>query len=67
MKFNIGDTITRKADCQGFEDVTILRTDDKYYYCSIINGTVSLPISTVESCYELSKNIPRKSLLWRYR
>ena len=50
-KFKVGQTIGAIDSFCGFEKATIYRIDDKYYYCKIMNGTVTIPIASVESNY----------------
>ena len=52
-KYKVGDSLTHMLDFPGFDRITIYRIDDKNYYCKIINGKVDIPISTVDSSYEL--------------
>ena len=54
-KFKVGDTITHLQYVPGFDNITIFRIDKKFYHCEITNGTVTIPIHTVETNYELSK------------
>ena len=51
-KFNIGDILVPKMDIPGFNELTIHHIDDKFYYCKIINGSVSIPIKTIENNYQ---------------
>ena len=54
-KFKPGQTIEAIDSFHGFEKATVLKTDDKYYYCKIMNGTCTIPITSVESNYRLVK------------
>ena len=52
-KYNIGDVLVPKVDISGFDEITIHHIDDTYYYCKIINGSVSIPIKTLENNYQI--------------
>ena len=52
-KYNIGDILVPKVDISGFDEITIHHIDDTYYYCKIINGSVSIPIKTLENNYQI--------------
>lgn len=52
-KFKVGDVITPKSYYQGFENITVLKSDDKTYTCKIVCGTVTIPTKTIEENYLL--------------
>lgn len=54
-KFKAGDIISPREYYPGFHKITVIRQDKDSYLCKIINGTVTIPIKTVEENYELFK------------
>ena len=54
-KFKVGQTICAIDSFHGFEKATVMRIDDKYYHCKIMNGTATIPIASVESNYKIYK------------
>lgn len=54
--FKIGDVITKKEYCTGFENVPIIKIDDKFYHCRISNGVVILTHRVVEENYTKIEN-----------
>ena len=54
-KFKVGDTITPKEDCQGFENILITAIDESFYHCKILLGKATIPIKAVEENYKLVK------------
>ena len=61
--FKIGDVITKKDYCTGFESVPIIKIDDKFYHCRIPNGVVILTHKIVEENYvKVEENGTRESV-----
>lgn len=52
-KFSTGDIITPIIPRQGIENLTIVNSDDNFYYCKMLRGRAIIPVSSIETQYKL--------------